>query len=265
MNIQTEKKPEADFAVSDDGSIDDDGGISGGSDAVMSEALNLLEDSTGDLVLDDDDAIQGAFSSSTTKEKDLLDSETTASKADARPKSTTTETVSATTKGASTQHSSNKSTTPAIATAKSSNNEAATATGNSTFTTAARSSSITGSGTGPEAVSVERKEELLMEARVNRLQWIHQVPLPYRKAELPDDPWVQEEGLAAFLKTCHAAALMPSTTKVLSHLYGMEDHRVSSEQVAARIKSLVRTRSTLLYLAAKFFFNWNLCLHSCRL
>ena len=93
--------------------------------------------------------------------------------------------------------------------------------------------------TSAETVSVERKEELLMEARANRLQWIHQVPLPYRKAESPDDPWVQEKGLASFLKTCHAAALMPSTTKVLSHLYGMEDQLVSPEEVADRIESLV--------------------------
>ena len=97
----------------------------------------------------------------------------------------------------------------------------------------------TTSNNSAEAVSVERKEELLLEARVNRLQWIHQVPLPYRKAESPDDPWVQEKGLASFLKTCHAAALMPSTTKVLSYLYGMEDQRVSSEEVANRIESLL--------------------------
>ena len=94
------------------------------------------------------------------------------------------------------------------------------------------------SGRG-EAVSVERKEELLLEARVNRLQWVHQVPLPYRKAESPDDPWVQQKSLANFLKTCHAAALMPSMTKVLSHLYGMEDHRVPAEDVALRIENLV--------------------------
>ena len=100
-------------------------------------------------------------------------------------------------------------------------------------------SATTSNTTSAEAVSVERKEELLLEARVNRLQWIHQVPLPYRKAESPDDPWVQEKGLASFLKTCHAAALMPSTTKVLSYLYGMEDQRVSSEEVANRIESLL--------------------------
>ena len=90
-----------------------------------------------------------------------------------------------------------------------------------------------------EAVSVERKEELLLEARVNRLQWIHQVPLPYRKAESPDDPWVQEKGLATFLQSCHAAAMMPSMTKVLGHLYGMNDKRVSPEEVAMRIENLV--------------------------
>jgi hypothetical protein len=92
-----------------------------------------------------------------------------------------------------------------------------------------------------ETVSVERKEQLLLEARVNRLQWIHRVPLPYRKAESPDDPWVQEEGLAKFLTTCHAAALMPSMTKVLSHLYGIEDQRLTPEDVSSRLESLVRT------------------------
>jgi hypothetical protein len=103
-----------------------------------------------------------------------------------------------------------------------------------------KTSTSTSSRTG-EAVSVERKEQLLLEARVNRLQWIHQVPLPYRKAESPDDPWVQEKGLASFLKTCHAAALMPSMVRLLSHLYGMEDQRTSPEDVANRIETLVST------------------------
>ena len=95
------------------------------------------------------------------------------------------------------------------------------------------------SGRTGEAVSVERKEQLLLEARVNRLQWIHQVPLPYRKSESPDDPWVQENGLANYIKTCHAAAFMPSMTKVLSHLYGMDDQRTTPEDIAHRIENLV--------------------------
>lgn len=97
----------------------------------------------------------------------------------------------------------------------------------------------TNTGSGAEAVSVERKEELLLEARVNRLQWIHQVPLPYRKVDRPDDPWVTEAGLAKFLQTCHAAALMPSTTQILSHLYGLEDKQITPEQMTTRIESLV--------------------------
>ncbi|CAB9506653.1 guanine nucleotide exchange factor [Seminavis robusta] len=116
----------------------------------------------------------------------------------------------------------------------SSKSKSKTKTGNKKSSRTSSSNSSTG-----EAVSVERKEQLLLEARVNRLQWIHQVPLPYRKAESPDDPWVQEKGLASFLKNCHAAALMPSMTKALSHLYGMEDQRVSPEDVANRIETLI--------------------------
>jgi hypothetical protein len=108
-------------------------------------------------------------------------------------------------------------------------------------------------GTTGEAVSVERKEQLLLEARVNRLQWIHQVPLPYRKQESPDDPWVQEKGLATFLKTCHAAALMPSTLKVLSYLYGMQDQRTTPEEVANRIETLVST----VHLRYQSWHLWN--------
>ena len=140
---------------------------------------------------------------------------------------------------------SSKETAAAIAAVASTSKEGTPAQKPKTTTTttakASRPTAANSSSNNAEAVSVERKEELLLEARVNRLQWIHRVPLPYRKAESPDDPWVQEKGLASFLKTCHAAALMPSTTKVLSHLYGMEDQRVSSEEVANRIESLVRT------------------------
>ena len=103
------------------------------------------------------------------------------------------------------------------------------------------SNRATATATAAETVSVERKEQLLLEARVNRLQWIHQVPLPYRKAESPDDPWIKNDELANFVNTCHAAALMPSTTKILSHLYGMEDQRVTPEDVAARLGTLVRS------------------------
>jgi hypothetical protein len=110
------------------------------------------------------------------------------------------------------------------------------------------SNRATATSTAAETVSVERKEQLLLEARVNRLQWIHQVPLPYRKAESPDDPWIKNDELANFVNTCHAAALMPSTTKILSHLYGMEDQRVTPEDVAARLGSLVRNLDTVYHV-----------------
>jgi len=89
------------------------------------------------------------------------------------------------------------------------------------------------------SVSPDRKQELLLQARADRLKWIQQVPLPYRKIVDKDDPWNQDKRLS-ILKASHAGTHLPTAFLVLSQLYGMEDHGTSSPtEVATRIESLL--------------------------
>jgi hypothetical protein len=94
-----------------------------------------------------------------------------------------------------------------------------------------------GGSTQPLAVTPARKEELLLEARADRIQWIQQVPLPYRKIVDKGDPWNQDEKLSTF-RSSHAGKHLPAAFTVLSHLYGMQAS-TSPTEVAARLESIV--------------------------
>lgn len=99
---------------------------------------------------------------------------------------------------------------------------------------------VTSPETAP-SVTPSRKNELLLQARADRIAWIQRVPLPYRKCQsspsvCTDDPWSQNDRLA-LLKDSNAVQSLPSIPNVLSSLYGMEES--TSTEVAARIQSSV--------------------------
>lgn len=106
----------------------------------------------------------------------------------------------------------------------------------------------------PEAaasVTPERKNELLLQARTDRLSWIQTVPLPYAlpyevsvsSSTDDNDPWSQDERLS-LLKESNAVQSLPCIPQVLSSLYGMEQD--TSIDVADRIQTMVR-KMTLRY------------------
>ena len=81
------------------------------------------------------------------------------------------------------------------------------------------------------AVTVERKEELLAQARADRLEWIRKVPLPYKSDKRNgsaledsetdlDQVWERDPRLAELKKT-FVVQQSPSAVQVLSHLYGL--------------------------------------------
>jgi hypothetical protein len=94
-----------------------------------------------------------------------------------------------------------------------------------------------GRPTQPLAVTPDRKEELLLEARADRIQWIQQAPLPYRTMVDKTDPWNQDEKLSTF-RSSHVGTHLPAAFAVLSHLYGMQS-RTSTSEVAARVESMI--------------------------
>ena len=106
----------------------------------------------------------------------------------------------------------------------------------------------------PKSVTTERKEELLLQARAERVKWIQKVSLPYRVLTDKRDPWNQDERLAAFRK-CRASRYVPSAFTILSNLYGMGDDdssskttetiRLSPLQVSDRIESVLGGASTI--------------------
>lgn len=94
---------------------------------------------------------------------------------------------------------------------------------------------------GPASVTPERKEELLLEARANRIKWIQEVPLPYRKTVAnKDDPWNQDENLSNF-RSSHAGTHLPTVFAVLSLLYGMQDGATVPNDVTARVESVMES------------------------
>lgn len=62
------------------------------------------------------------------------------------------------------------------------------------------------------SVTPRRKEELLLEARKERIRWVQQVPLPYDVS--PD------RKSSLFLQYSHASRHLPAATQILEHLYG---------------------------------------------
>mmetsp|Transcript_38597 Transcript_38597/g.44061 ORF Transcript_38597/g.44061 Transcript_38597/m.44061 type:complete len:548 (-) Transcript_38597:27-1670(-) len=86
----------------------------------------------------------------------------------------------------------------------------------------------------PRTVTEDRKNDLLREARSNRLAWIQSVPLPY----------FREGGL---LNKFHIVKELPSVTKILTYLYGqpLTSSRFS-ELVPQRDGSAIRSGEEIL-------------------
>jgi hypothetical protein len=94
------------------------------------------------------------------------------------------------------------------------------------------------------SVTEDRKLELLVQARAERRQWVHQVPLPYASARDPTNIWSTHDQLYP-VQSSIAIQKMPVITKVLSELYGLENHIRTPDAVAERVDQLVRrTTST---------------------
>lgn len=89
------------------------------------------------------------------------------------------------------------------------------------------------------AVSADRKQQLLSLARNERRKWVQRVPLPYKSARDPNNLWSLEDRLYP-VQSSLACQKAPTTTKVLSDLYGLEANIRSPEQVAQRVQDVVR-------------------------
>lgn len=94
----------------------------------------------------------------------------------------------------------------------------------------------------PEAapsVTPDRKNELLLQARADRVSWIQKVPLPYeamRRSTDDDNPWNHDDRLL-LLKDSNAVQSLPCIPQVLTSLYGMDQG--TSAEVADRIQTVV--------------------------
>jgi hypothetical protein len=91
------------------------------------------------------------------------------------------------------------------------------------------------------SVGSDRKQQLLVQARAERRKWVQTVPLPYATARDPNDVWSTQDQLHPFQSSV-ACKRVPAVTKVLSELYGLENHTRTPEEVAQRVDSLVRTK-----------------------
>lgn len=95
--------------------------------------------------------------------------------------------------------------------------------------------------TAAPSVTPSRKNELLLQARADRLAWIQSVPLPYISTNSSTahdaglDPWNSDDRLV-FLRDSNAIQSLPSMPQVLSSLYGIENG-ISSDVVAERIQA----------------------------
>ena len=98
-------------------------------------------------------------------------------------------------------------------------------------------------GPNGTSVSLERKKELLVQARADRRKWVQQVPLPYTNPRDPNNIWSLEDRLN-HVQSSLACKRIPTATKVLSELYGLETNIRTSEEVAQRVDELVSTWST---------------------
>jgi Vacuolar sorting protein 9 (VPS9) domain len=73
-----------------------------------------------------------------------------------------------------------------------------------------------------QSVTPHRKEQLLLQARSDRLRWIQQVPLPYETKGKPHDRF------SKFLHYSQVSQQLPSVALVLQHLYGHDTDRVDA-------------------------------------
>ena len=107
---------------------------------------------------------------------------------------------------------------------------------------------LSGAQDTPKSVTPQRKEALLLEARSDRLQWIQDAPLPYRKKRDQDDPWDSIDALH-LIRHCHAVSQVPSAIRALEQLYNISTTRGESIiTVAQRIKSFVNEEDKALAL-----------------
>lgn len=79
-----------------------------------------------------------------------------------------------------------------------------------------------------KAVTTERKHELLLMARADRVRWIYQVPLPYQTGSAHLSP------LETFLEQSHASRYLPSAKVILEHLYGQNHGDIDKKQQQPR-------------------------------
>ena len=100
------------------------------------------------------------------------------------------------------------------------------------------SSSESAFSSASTAVTPERKQVLLAQARADRLDWIRKVPLPYKceskssrndtLGSVDEDVWHRDPRLSE-LKNTFVFQQSPSAMQVLSHLYGIGRETESSE------------------------------------
>jgi hypothetical protein len=91
-------------------------------------------------------------------------------------------------------------------------------------------------------VTLDRKKELLLQARASRLAWIQRVPLPYKMTPMSADDEGNADHHLSDLATTHATHKLPSISKVLSALYGIETS-LESSHISSRIHSAVSSNS----------------------
>jgi hypothetical protein len=107
------------------------------------------------------------------------------------------------------------------------------------------------------AVTPERKDVLLTQARADRLEWIRKVPLPYKSGDSMykkvnsttnntattghSQVWDRNARLAE-LKNTHVVQRSPSAVQVLSHLYGLASASESNENNNKHIEVSVSQR-----------------------
>jgi hypothetical protein len=93
------------------------------------------------------------------------------------------------------------------------------------------------------SVTMDRKKELLLQARASRLAWIQTVPLPYEMTPMSGDEEGGDNHHLSDLATTHATHKLPSVSKVLYALYGAETSSESS-YISSRVNSVVSSKQT---------------------
>jgi hypothetical protein len=84
------------------------------------------------------------------------------------------------------------------------------------------------------SVHPDRKRDLLLQARTDRIMWIQQAPLPYKILSDSSDPWSRDERLTN-LKDSHGGNQLPTVIEILSNLYGL-NVSTTPEEVASRLE-----------------------------